>query len=512
MVQPWYADEFAMAGPVTGIAKAMRLLLHHRPSRGYYPEPSKSIFVCNAEDREQARTVLEEFNFRHLEGTRYIGGFIGSNASQDEWLQPQIDSWVDGVKKLAGVAKRYPQTAYAGLVKSLQTEWTYLQQVVPDVATAFQPIENAIRDEFLPALMGGDPPDRELSQLPVRYAGLGILDPCKNAQCHYLTSKAMTASLSSSLVEGVDMDAMGYRMESNRTLQESKAIQEVELASTLESLLVVAPPDDQRRMKRSQETGTWLTATPSLDYGTALSRTEFRDAILCLCHGLIPLDLPTKCDGCPSTKNFTMGHAFQCKKGGLVLARHDEMAAEWHQLCSQALTPSAVTDEPIIPIYQNQDVDKEGEQEPALRGHVSAHGFWSRGTTAIFDIHITDTDVSSYRKQDPRKVLQWQEREKKMKYGDACKEAHRHFTPLVYSVDGLEGDEVAAASKRLASRLAAKWNQKYAQVYTFVRSRMAFTLARTASRCIHGTRTPNQRPHSLAWAPNAGIRLYTQLF
>jgi hypothetical protein len=284
----------------------------------------------------------------------------------------------------------------------------------------------------------------------------------------------------------------------------------VEHASTLESLLLVAPPDDQRRMKRSQETGTWLTASPSLDYGTALSKTEFRDAIR-LRHGLTPLDLPSNCDGCP-TKTFTVGHAFQCKKGGLVLARHEEMAAEWHQLCSQALSPSAVSDEPIIPSYQNQDVNEDTEQAPALRGDVSAHGFWSRGTTAIFDIRITDTDAGSYRRKDPRKVLQRQEQEKKLKYGEACREAHRHFTPLVYSVDGLEGDEVTAACKRLASRLAAKWNRKYAQVCTFVRSRMAFTLARTASRCLRGTRTHSQRPHSLAWAPNAGIRLYTQLF
>jgi hypothetical protein len=378
------------------------------------------------------------------------------------------------------------------------------------VASAFIPIEKAIADDFIPALLGGDTLDRTLSQLPVRFSGLGLPDPCTHAQRHHSTSLAMTEALTSSLSECADLDAITYRNESNRILMELKEIHEVELASTLEPLLEAAPPETRRCMKRSQETGTWLTATPSLDYGTALSRTEFRDALR-LRHGLVPLDLPTHCDGCPNTR-FTVDHAFQCKKGGLVLARHDEMAAEWHQLCSQALTPSAVTDEPIIPTYQYQDNVPAAEQAPALRGDVSAHGFWSRGTTAIFDIRITDTDAASYRTRDPQAVLQRQEQEKKRKYGDACKESHRHFTPLVYSVDGLEGKEVTAARKRLASRLAAKWNRKYAQVCGFVRSRMAFTLARTASRCLRGTRAPTYNTHPISWAPNAGMRLYTQLF
>jgi len=44
-----------------------------------------------------------------------------------QWLQPQIQQWVKGVERLAQVAPRYPQTAYAGLTKSLQLEWQYLQ-------------------------------------------------------------------------------------------------------------------------------------------------------------------------------------------------------------------------------------------------------------------------------------------------------------------------------------------------------------------------------------------------
>ena len=172
-----------------------------------------------------------------------------------------------------------------------------------------------------------------------------------------------------------------------------------------------------------------------------------------------------------------------------------------------------VSDEPTITQYQNQEEgNTEANRIPELRGDVAVHGFWSRGTTAIFDIRVTDTDAASYRNKDPAKVLEAQEIEKKKKYGEACRQSHKHFTPLVFSVDGLEGGEAMAARKRLASRLAARWNRRYSQVCAFVRARLTFTLLRSASRCLRGTRTPIQRPQSIDWAAQAGIRLYTELF
>lgn len=199
----------------------------------------------------------------------------------------------------------------------------------------------------------------------------------------------------------------------------------------------------------NQTTGAWLTATPSQDYGTALSSTEFRDSLR-IRHGLTPIGLPAHCDACPQSR-FTVGHALQCKTGGLICDCHEAVSAEWHQLCASALTPSAVTDKPAIPTVHTEEDDILAHTV-ALHGDVSAHGFWSRGTTAIFDIRVTDTDAAaSNRHLDPLKVLRRQEREKKDKYQEACLQAHQHFTPLVFSVDGLEGKEAMAARKRLAS-------------------------------------------------------------
>ena len=40
-----------------------------------------------------------------------------------------------------------------------------------------------------------------------------------------------------------------------------------------------------------------------------------------------------------------------------------------------------------------------------LRADVSAHGFWKRGTTAMFDIRIVNLDGGSYLRMTPEKAL-----------------------------------------------------------------------------------------------------------
>ncbi|EJK47230.1 hypothetical protein THAOC_34067, partial [Thalassiosira oceanica] len=85
------------------------------------------------------------------------------------------------------------------------------------------------------------------------------------------------------------------------------------------------------------------------------------------------------------------------------------------------------------------------------------------GTKCIFDVRVTDPSAKSYRKKDPRKVLETQEKEKKDKYLMKCLERRKHFTPLVFSVNGMApGREAKKAMKHLASMLAEKWERPHA--------------------------------------------------
>ena len=54
------------------------------------------------------------------------------------------------------------------------------------------------------------------------------------------------------------------------------------------------------------------------------------------------------------------------------------------------------------------------------RADVRAHGFWKRGTTAMFDIRIVNLDAGSYLRMTPEKALAKAEKEKKDLYPKAC--------------------------------------------------------------------------------------------
>ena len=74
-------------------------------------------------------------------------------------------------------------------------------------------------------------------------------------------------------------------------------------------------------------------------------RVLFTDG-LCLQYGLTPNRLPKDCDGCSAP--FSLHHGLNCKKGGLILHRHNELRDEVATLAAAAFAPSAIRTEPMI--------------------------------------------------------------------------------------------------------------------------------------------------------------------
>ena len=81
----------------------------------------------------------------------------------------------------------------------------------------------------------------------------------------------------------------------------------------------------------------------------------------------MPQDIPAACDGC--VKKFSIEHAISCLKGGLVLARHDDVAKEWGALGSRALVPSAITYKPKT-------------NSRTVQGERTRDGAWQEGEEA----------------------------------------------------------------------------------------------------------------------------------
>ncbi|KAI2510249.1 hypothetical protein MHU86_4127 [Fragilaria crotonensis] len=386
----------------------------------------------------------------------------------------------------------------------------YLQRVTPDIAPAFAPLEAAIATAFLPALLtrrSRRSPNPPLLALPT-IGRTGHPRPDDDGEFCYAASTASTNLLQASLVTGAPLCcATAHRRDASTNRLAAKTHQRHATEGRLAAILEGSRPMERRRIIRSAATGAWLSTRPNLLNGSDLSAEEFRDGVR-LRLGLTPTSLPPRCDGCG--ERFTTEHAMSCRKGGLILHRHNDLVATWGQLCGQAHTPSTVSDEPLI--HTSQDVRAAGatctEPTPELRGDIAVHGFWTRGTTAIFDVRVTDTDAPSNRNTTPEKVLLRHEKEKKAKYGALCIARRRTFTPLVFSVDGMQGVEATAASRRLASSLASKWRRSYSEVCGFVRSRLAIALVRSASRCLRADRNPMRRTPFPIWDCGAGLGLY----
>ena len=96
-------------------------------------------------------------------------------------------------------------------------------------------------------------------------------------------------------------------------------------------------------MRRAAKTGAWLAVLPSTVNGTELGAQEWQEALFQR-YGLEPPDLPKYCDGCEA--RFTISHTLDCKKGGLVMARHNKLRDGVADLTGKAFTPSHVRDNP----------------------------------------------------------------------------------------------------------------------------------------------------------------------
>ena len=147
-----------------------------------------------------------EFSFEAPEGSRYLGGFLGKRCSRDSWVGAKVAAWAEAVRDLARVAVRHPQAALAGLTRSLQQEWLFVQRVVPGIQGLFAPVEEANAEAFIPILVGGALVDcrslRCLMALPVKRGGMGLPNPVLTADPSYSTSVEVTWTLTESLQKG----------------------------------------------------------------------------------------------------------------------------------------------------------------------------------------------------------------------------------------------------------------------------------------------------------------------
>ena len=283
VLQPWYADNFSIYGKTSDVARIFQLLCKKGPSVGYFPAPAKSWAICPKRAEAPAKAIMDAAGLpvKWSSGQQYVGGFIGSEKMQERWLAPMVQKWLDGIDKLARVARRYPQSAYASLVNCLQAEWQYLCQVEPDVGHHLAPLEDALRRKFIPALLGVDTPITEEFRLllaqGVKQGGLAIRNPVAAAPRLHQASTEATSLLVVSLLDNTALDNEAYAG-CVRTAGTAARKERVEAGKTVvDQLSQQGGPKVTKRLGRMKETGAWLTVIPDRFGGTMLSLQEWHD-------------------------------------------------------------------------------------------------------------------------------------------------------------------------------------------------------------------------------------------
>ena len=113
--------------------------------------------------------------------------------------------------------------------------------------------------------------------------------------------------------------------------------------------------------------------------GTELGAQEWRDSFF-LGNGIDPPDLPSHCDGCGAA--FTIYHALYCKKGGLIMARHNKIHDGVRNLAGKAFTTGTTVPDNAPPLEATQ-----------YKGDLLVRDLWKNGTDSVHNMCVVNIDA-----------------------------------------------------------------------------------------------------------------------
>ena len=220
---------------------------------------------------------------------------------------------------------------------------------------------------------------------------------------------------------------------------------------------------------------------PLEEQGFTLMKGEVRDA-LALRYAKDIRGLPSKC---PFGQTFNTNHALNCKRGGFVILRHNNIR-DFEANLLRKICVDVETEPPLQPL--------NGENVNGLTGNesrpdVRAREVWRPGQNAFFDIRLTNTNSDSQSHFSPDKIFRKHQQEKKRQYNQRILNVeHETFTPLIFSINGGEGSECSAYHKHIAVKIASKTNNRFEQVITWIRTKLSFLIIRAGLMCVRGSR------------------------
>ena len=484
--QAWFADDSSAAGKLLEVRKWWDKLCQAGPEYGYYPLASKTILIVKPEHHHTAEEIFRGSGVQiTIEGERHMGAVIGSETCKENYVKNKVQKWIADVEELAKIAGDEPQLVYASYTKAISHRWTYVQRTIPNIDHLFAPLEETIRDKLIPALIGRKVSDteRRILAMPVRYGGMGINNPT-NASQQYTASIRITENLTQ-IIYNQEKDFSNYNSEEvKKSINEVKAEREADYKEEYEQICDVIDEKMQRILALAQEkgSGTWLTAIPIQSLGYTLNKQEFRDSV-CLRYGWNIPNTPSFCQ-CGSENNID--HALSCKKGGYVSMRHNRVRDLEATLMKEVCHNVQVEPE-LLPI--DNDVPRPGNSKQKARLDVAGVGVWGAYEKTFLDIRIMHPNAPTYANKPIEEVYVLHEKEKKRHYNERVLQIEKgSFTPIVGSTFGGMGEEANRHHKRIAFLIAEKKNENYADVISYIRTRLRFSVLKSILTAVRGVR------------------------
>ena len=257
---------------------------------------------------------------------------------------------------------------------------------------------------------------------------------------------------------------------------------EDEFIAIKESHSVDAKFERTLNLLREKSAGAWLTCLPIQSLGYAFNKEDFQDGI----RYRYDWRMPGTPSHCSCGKENTTDHMLICKLGGYVTMRHNrirDLEAElMREVCLDVRVEPA-----LIPIAN--DTHRGGNTANKARLDVSGIGVWGPYEKTFLDIRVMHPNSPSYLNKPIDQVYTAHEDEKKRDYLERVIQVERgSFTPIVMSTHGGCGKEAERHHKRIATLIAEKRKENYADVMNYVRTRLRVSLLKSVLTAIRGVR------------------------
>ena len=487
VMQVWFADDSSGGGRLERLKLWWDVLKLIGPAFGYFPKSSKTyLIVKDAAMLARAEELfIDEGVQITVEGERHIGAALGSESFRTTYVKQKVDKWVKDVEELASIAKEEPQSALSAYNTGLSQRWTFIQRTVQGISDLFTPLEEAIREQLIPALIGRQVSEveRRLLALPYRHGGLGIRNPVLTADVEYSTSLDVTRELTDLICQqDTDLSKLDEEKSKERK-REVRSQKETAFAAEVDYISTLLDEKQSKLFECAREKGasSWLSALPLKKLGYVINKQEFQDAV-CLRYGWRIPETPAHC-GCGQRNSFD--HILICKKGGYVSMRHNAIRDVEAKLLREVCSDVKV--EPLL--IPTDEEETAGNTALRARLDVSARGLWSRYERTFFDVRVTHPTAQSHMQKSMDRLYLENKRGKKLLYNDRIIHTERGtFTPLVFSTTGGMGPECARMNKRLAELIANKKGEAYSHVMKHIRTRLRFALLRCTLVAVRGSR------------------------